>query len=146
MVLAHRGGYQETPENSLGSIENCTNQGVDIVEIDVQITSDDVLVVMHDQTIDRTTNGSGTVNSYTLEELKQFNLLMPNGAISEETIPTLKEALTYSKDKIHLFIDKGDEYIDKIYDDVSEINTLDQTLVGGSLTWFAFKLIIRRNC
>jgi glycerophosphoryl diester phosphodiesterase len=138
MVLAHRGGFIDTPENSISAIEHSTNIGVDIVEIDVQLTSDNVLVVMHDQTIDRTTNGSGSVSSYTLQELKQFKLLMPNGSVTDETIPTLKEALDYSKDKMHLFLDKGDGYLDKIYDDLVETSTLNQTIIGGTLTWFEF--------
>lgn len=138
MVLSHRGGFNTTPENSLSAIQNSTDIGVDIVEIDVQLTSDDILVVIHDETINRTTNGSGSVASYTLEELRQFKLLMPNGASSDEGIPTLKEALAYSKDKMHLFIDKGDDYLDKIYEDLVETNTLNQTIVGGTLSWFQF--------
>lgn len=138
MVLSHRGGFNTTPENSLSAIQNSTDIGVDIVEIDVQLTSDDILVVMHDETINRTTNGSGSVASYTLEELRQFKLLMPNGSMSDEGIPTLKEALAYSKDKMHLFIDKGDDYLAKIYEDLVETNTLNQTIIGGTLTWFEF--------
>lgn len=138
MVLAHRGGFITTPENSLSAMQNSMDIGVDIVEFDVQLTQDGILVVMHDLTINRTTNGTGLVSDHTLVELKEFKLVNPNGTLSDETIPTLKEALTYSKDKMHLFIDKGEDYLDIIYQDLIETNTVDQTIVGGTLTWFEF--------
>jgi glycerophosphoryl diester phosphodiesterase len=138
MVLAHRGGFVNTPENSISAIQNSIDIGVDFVEMDVQLTKDNKLVVMHDTSIDRTTNGTGSVSNYTLDELKQFKLVMPNGALSDENVPSLKEALTYSKDKMHLFIDKGHDYLDLIYQDILDTNTGNQTLVGGTLTWFQF--------
>lgn len=133
MVMAHRGGFVNTPENSMSAIENSTNLGVDIVEMDVRLSKDGHLVIMHDNTIDRTTNGSGLVSDYTLAELKQFKLLMPNGAVSDEFIPSLREVLAYSKGKMHLFIDKGHDYLDFIYEDMAATNTVEQTIMGG--TW-----------
>jgi glycerophosphoryl diester phosphodiesterase len=138
MVLAHRGGFLSTPENSISSIQNSINLGVDIVEFDVRITKDNKLVVMHDTSINRTTNGTGAVSDYTLEELKEFKLLLPNGTLSDENVPSLKEALLYSKDKMHMFLDKGHTYLDLIYQDLVDTETLNQTLVGGTLTWFQF--------
>ena len=138
MVLAHRGGFVNTPENSILSIQNSTDLGVDIVEFDVQLTKDNKLVVMHDTSINRTTTGTGFVSDYTLEELQQLKLLSPNGTLSNENVPSLKEALLYSKDKMHLFIDKGHTYLDLIYQDLLDTNTVNQTLVGGTLTWFQF--------
>lgn len=140
MVLSHRGGFINTPENSLSAIEHSTNIGVDIVEIDVQLTKDNVLVVMHDKTINRTTNGTGSVSDYTMDELRQFKLLMPNGAVSDEVIPSLQEVLVFSKDKMHLFIDKGDDYLVKIYEGLVETNTLNQTIIGGLLNWTEFNI------
>ncbi|WP_170062703.1 glycerophosphodiester phosphodiesterase family protein [Polaribacter filamentus] len=138
MVLAHRGGFVSTPENSISAIQNSTDIEVDIVEMDVQLTKDNKLVVMHDTSINRTTNGSGLVSDYTLAELQQFRLLNPNGSLSEENVPSLKEALTFSKDKMHLFLDKGHDYLDLIYQDLVATNTANQTLIGGTLTWFQF--------
>src|SRR5690606_30766812 len=61
MVVAHRACWKEAPENSVAAIQDCIEMGVDMVEIDVQATADGQLVLMHDDTVDRTTNGSGRV-------------------------------------------------------------------------------------
>lgn len=138
MVMAHRGGFTSTPENSISAIQNSIDSGVDIVELDVQLSKDGFLVIMHDNSINRTTNGSGLVSDYTLAELKQFKLLMPNGAISDEFIPSLKEALEYSKGKMHLFIDKGDDYLDIIFADMLETGTVEQTIMGGTMPFSTY--------
>ena len=59
MVIAHRGDWRNAPENSIQAIKSCIDMGVDMVEIDVRETKDGHLVLMHDETIDRTTNASG---------------------------------------------------------------------------------------
>lgn len=139
MVMAHRGGFVSTPENSISAIQNSIDMGVDFVEMDVQLSKDGFLVIMHDNSINRTTNGTGLVSDYTLAELKQFKLLMPNGAVSNEFIPSLKEVLTYSKGKMHLFIDKSDDYLDLVYADMLATNTIDQCIMGGTWTFFEYK-------
>ena len=74
LVAAHRGNWRNYPENSLEGITSCIGTGIDIVEVDVQITKDGKFVLMHDLTIDRTTNGKGKVSNYTLNELQNFKL------------------------------------------------------------------------
>ena len=59
MVVSHRGDWRNAPENSLQAIQNCIDMGVDMVEVDLKKTKDGHLIVMHDQTIDRTTTGKG---------------------------------------------------------------------------------------
>lgn len=139
MVLAHRAGFEVTPENSISALENSYKIGVDIAEIDVRLSKDGILMVIHDTTLDRTTNGIGLVEDYTVEELKEFRLLNPNGSLSNENIPTLEEALEYSKDKIHLFIDKADDYFDLVYEDMLQTGTVNQTLMGGVMTISEYK-------
>lgn len=135
-VIAHRGDWKEAPENSLQGIKNCIDLGVDMVELDVQMTKDSVLVLMHDITVNRTTNGYGLVKDLTYEQLKAFKLLGPDGnSVSDEHIPSLEEALAYSKGKIHLFIDKGEHYLKTIHELMTTTNTLDQSLIGGTLSW-----------
>lgn len=85
--VAHRGRVGDMPENSISSLFRLPFS-VDGVEIDTQATKDGHLILMHDATIDRTTNGTGHVNSYTLEEIKRFSLKDNGGPI-----PTLKEYL-----------------------------------------------------
>ncbi|MCK4605545.1 MAG: glycerophosphodiester phosphodiesterase, partial [Deltaproteobacteria bacterium] len=70
MIIGHRGAAALEPENTLLSIERAMDIGVDAVEIDVHLSKDKELVVIHDATVDRTTNGTGPVSSYTVQEIK----------------------------------------------------------------------------
>ena len=69
-VYAHRGASHYAPENTLPAFALAARQGADGIELDVHLTKDDQLVVIHDETVDRTTNGTGWVKDYTLQELK----------------------------------------------------------------------------
>ena len=75
IVVAHRGDWRNAPENSMQAIKNCIDMGVDMVEIDVRETKDGELVLMHDLTIDRTTNAKGFVKDWTLDSLKTLKLI-----------------------------------------------------------------------
>ena len=70
LVMAHRGGRGLWPENTLYAFERAVEMGVDVLEMDIHTTADGAMVVMHDDTVDRTTNGSGPILSFTLDELK----------------------------------------------------------------------------
>ncbi len=103
LVIAHQGGDGLWPGNTLFAFQNAVDLGVDVLEMDLHITSDGVLVLIHDETIDRTTNGSGEVEAMTLNELKQFDAgydwSNDGGATfpfrgQGITIPTLEEAFT----------------------------------------------------
>ena len=73
LVIAHRGGRGLWPENTLYAFERAAELGVDVLEMDIHSTSDGVLVTMHDDTVDRTTDGSGPIHDYTLTELKKLD-------------------------------------------------------------------------
>ena len=73
LVMAHRGGRALWPENTLYAFERAVELGVDVLEMDIHTTADGVPVVMHDDTVDRTTDGSGPVQSFTLDELKSLD-------------------------------------------------------------------------
>ena len=73
-LVSHRGFHSHAPENSIKAVSEAGQLGYEMVELDLQVTSDGELVLMHDNTIDRTTNGSGAVGSYTLAELQSFVL------------------------------------------------------------------------
>ena len=85
--IGHRGAAGHAPENTLAAIQKGIALGVDFVEIDVRRTADDVLVVLHDTTVNRTTNGRGRIDHLSLQEVKKFN------AGNGEHIPTLEEVL-----------------------------------------------------
>ena len=100
LVIAHRGGAALWPENTLYAFEHARDLGVDVLEMDVQVTSDGVLVVLHDAALDRTTNGSGPVNKLSLNELKKLDAAFrfsPDGGRSFPlrgrgiNVPTLQE-------------------------------------------------------
>jgi glycerophosphoryl diester phosphodiesterase len=73
LVMAHRGGRRLWPENTLYAYQKAAELGVDVIEMDLHSSQDGVLVMMHDDTVDRTTNGSGAIQDLTLAELKQLD-------------------------------------------------------------------------
>jgi len=73
LVMAHRGGRGLWPENTLYAFERAVELGVDVLEMDIHSTQDGAFVVMHDSTVDRTTNGSGPIQDFTLVELKDLD-------------------------------------------------------------------------
>ena len=85
LKIGHRGAKGYEPENTLVSFQKALNMQVDGIELDVHLSADGELVVIHDETIDRTTNGHGFVNQLSLRELKQVRI------INEQEIPTLQE-------------------------------------------------------
>ncbi|MBU2513125.1 glycerophosphodiester phosphodiesterase [bacterium] len=72
-VIAHRGGRGIAPENTLHAFETSDKLGVDVLEMDIHLTKDDQLAVIHDATLDRTTNGNGEVKDYSLRELQKYD-------------------------------------------------------------------------
>jgi glycerophosphoryl diester phosphodiesterase len=108
--------------------------GVDMVEIDIHETKDGKLVLMHDGSIDRTTNGKGLVRDWTLDSLKTLRLLDQKGSVTTHKIPTLEEALLVAKGKILLNLDKSYNIFDKCYEIMKRTNTLNQVIIKGAKT------------
>jgi len=90
-IWAHRGSSGFAPENTIPAFEIAKMLNVDGIELDVQMTKDGELVVIHDEKIDRTSDGSGWVKDYTLEELRQYNFAKNKPIYGFVTIPTLRE-------------------------------------------------------
>lgn len=91
MVWAHRGASGYAPENTLAAFNLAVSQGADGIELDVQMTRDGHLVVIHDESIDRVSEGSGFVRDFTLSELRQFNYNRTHPEYAHVQIPTLEE-------------------------------------------------------
>src|SRR5690554_1501323 len=104
LIAAHRATNDHYPENSREAVAESIRIGIDIIEVDIRRSKDGELVIMHDRTIDRTTNGSGKVDEYTLSELKGYNLTF-NDTITQFKVPTFEELLQLTKGKILLDID-----------------------------------------
>lgn len=129
LVVAHRGDWRNAPENSIRAIENSIKIGADIVEIDVRISKDNQLVLMHDELIDRTTNGKGNVKDLKLDSLKSLNLKNGIGSWTPYKIPTLNEALLAAKDSIIVNIDLKDyTLIDKVIEETSKNKMLNEVI------------------
>ncbi len=98
MVVGHRGMAALYPENTMISFEAALDAGVDLIEFDVHMTLDGVLVVCHDCTVDRTTDGEGEIKSMTLAELKRLDAgVKKHPRFAGQRIPTLEETLTLMK-------------------------------------------------
>lgn len=114
-VVAHRGNTVESfkqgiPDNSIPNILHAIEAGVDMVELDVRTTKDGQLVLMHNTTVNETTNGSGEVTSLTLEQIKSFDMVRSGKVYRDENnstakVPTLLEALMATKDKVYVNLD-----------------------------------------
>lgn len=99
-ITAHRGGSSLAPENTLAAFNKAAELGCEWIEIDVQLSLDKVPVVIHDQSVERCTNGSGVVSTMTLESLKSLDAGLWFGKeFQDERIPTLEETLTLAKNK-----------------------------------------------
>lgn len=90
-VWAHRGASGYAPENTLDAFQKAIDMGADGIELDVQLTKDGKVVVVHDEAIDRVSDGSGLVQDYSYEELKKFNFNKIHPECDREQIPTLEE-------------------------------------------------------
>lgn len=138
MVVAHRGNWREAPENSIWAIRKAIEAGADMAEIDIALTKDSVLILMHDQTIDRTTTGKGAPSDYTLAEIRQFYLRDGAGSATQMRVPTLEEILKESKGKIFLNLDKGFNYIGMVFPLLEKYNMLDEVLFKGNTDYETF--------
>lgn len=137
MVVAHRACFADgAPENSLAGIERCVALGADMIEIDVALSSDGIPVLMHDQTLDRMTEVVGPVSDYAVSELVTLRLRAREGGASEplteENIPTLREALERANGRILVNLDvKGDAYA-PAFEIVRELDMGDQIIMKMS--------------
>lgn len=123
-VWAHRGASGYAPENTLESFKLAAEMKADGVELDVQLTKDNELVVIHDEKIDRTSNKRGFVRDYTLEELKSFNFNNNNEKYPYAEIPTLKEVYELLKPynmKINVELKTGIFFYDGIEEKVLKL-------------------------
>jgi glycerophosphoryl diester phosphodiesterase len=99
MLGGHRGNPAEHPENTLASFQSAIDAGCDMVECDVHLTADGELAVIHDHMLERTTNGTGLVGTYTLAELRELD------AGKGQKIPLLEEVIELVRDRVGLVIE-----------------------------------------
>jgi glycerophosphoryl diester phosphodiesterase len=108
LIIAHRGDSAHRPENTLASFASALEVGADIVELDVQLTKDGAVAVIHDPTVDRTTSGSGRVAELTLQQLRALSAGYPSrfgSTYAGERVPTLPEVLAFLKGRARALIE-----------------------------------------
>ena len=109
IISGHRGTIENgLPENSIAAFEAVLKQTAAIFEIDPRYTKDSVAVLLHDATLDRTTNGTGKVSDHTWAELKKLKLRDHTGRVTQYRINTLQEVIEWAKGKTILNLDKKD--------------------------------------
>lgn len=114
LLIAHRGAPVYAPENILASFLLALDSGVDILETDLWFSKDDIIVCHHDRTVDRVTNGSGTISEMTLEEIKMLRVKRSycgrfnEAKYPDEQIPTLRELLALAPANVGLALDLRD--------------------------------------
>lgn len=141
LVMAHRGCLinKSITENSIAAVNACVSAGIDVFEADTHITKDGHVVICHDATIDRTTNGTGTIANMTLAKIKQYRLKDRNGNITNETVPTLEELLMAGRGKILFNLDYSPRTASTadVYNVVSACDMVDRVFfyTGGKATY-----------
>lgn len=97
LIFAHRGSAGTHPENTMDAFFEAERVGADGIELDVQLTKDGEIVVIHDETVDRTTNGKGFVKDYTLKEIQklQANFKFKSKIFKKNRVPSLREVFQW---------------------------------------------------
>jgi glycerophosphoryl diester phosphodiesterase len=124
LVAAHRGGpLPGFPENCIETFENALSYAPCLIECDVRRTADSVLILMHDEELDRTTTGSGRVDEHTLAEIQALRLLDNDGKRTGYVVPTLAEALAWARERAILELDiKRPVSFEEVIDAVREVD------------------------
>lgn len=125
-IIGHRGAPALEPENTLLSLQKAIDMGCDMIEIDARTTKDGEVVLMHDPTLNRTTDGIGPVFEKTLKELKKLD------AGRGEKIPTLKEVWDLSKNRTELNIEiREKKVLDKVISFIKKEQIKNQVLISS---------------
>lgn len=139
IVVAHRADWRHEPENSIPAIEAAIKMGVDMVEIDLKKSKDGVLLLMHDETLDRTTTGHGKPADYTWAELQKLTLKNEHGGPTRLRIPTFEQCMLAAKGKVMVNVDKGYDYYQEAYDVLEKTGTVDHAVIKSYETYATVK-------
>jgi glycerophosphoryl diester phosphodiesterase len=139
--VAHRGASAQYPENTLLAFRQAIAQGVDALEIDIHRTADDELVVIHDSTLERTTNGQGNIRDHSLNEIRQLD------AGQGEKVPLLRELIQIAQEaQVRLCMEiKGATEVEELAITEAIIRTLDANnfLSQAIVTSFSSKALLQ---
>lgn len=129
-LSAHRGGAETGyPENCMATFKKTLKHVPAIMEVDPRFTRDSVIVLHHDENLDRTTTGTGKVSDYTFRELKKLRLKDPQGNVTRYKIPRLEKALKWAKRNTLLLLDRKDVPIETRLLTAEKVNALNNTIL-----------------
>jgi glycerophosphoryl diester phosphodiesterase len=132
MVIAHRGAHEGIPSNTLLSLKKAIELGVDYVECDIRTTADNKLVIMHDGTVNGTTNGKGTIREMTFKEIRKLDAGIKTGPQFAGTkVPTLDEMLKMARGKIGIYADTKDASPEALLGALKKHDMLSHTVIYG---------------
>ncbi|VTR91272.1 glycerophosphoryl diester phosphodiesterase : Glycerophosphoryl diester phosphodiesterase OS=Singulisphaera acidiphila (strain ATCC BAA-1392 / DSM 18658 / VKM B-2454 / MOB10) GN=Sinac_4751 PE=4 SV=1: GDPD: GDPD [Gemmata massiliana] len=138
MVACHRGANRYAPENTLAAIKTAVALGADFVEIDIRTTKDGKFVLMHDSTVNRTTNGTGKVSDLTLEEVQKLDAGSWFGKPFAGTrVPTLAEGLAALGNKTGVYLDAKDITPEALLAAIKEHDLFERHVVYQSVAYCA---------
>ena len=130
IVIAHRGDHTDAPENTVKAFDDAIKSGVDFAEVDLRTTKDGVLVVMHDETVDRMTDGKGKVSNLTLKELQRLKVQDKNHPEwGLHSVPTFHEVLGHCKGKMNIYLDFKDADVQKTYESIKAFGMENSVVV-----------------
>jgi glycerophosphoryl diester phosphodiesterase len=130
IVIAHRGDHVEAPENTIAAYKNAIKHEADFVEIDLRTTKDSVLVIMHDGTVDRMTDGKGKVSDLTYAEIKKLKITDKRNLSSKTySVPTFEEVLKTCRNKINIYLDFKNAGVQKSFDMIKKYGMENQVIV-----------------
>jgi glycerophosphoryl diester phosphodiesterase len=140
IIFGHRGASRYAPENTLSAFQTAFDQGAPAIELDVMLSADEELIVIHDATVDRTTNGSGKVNELSIDSLKKLDAGSKfSDKYVNERIPTLGEVLDLTGKKFLVNIElknyhaPGDNLVEKVVNLVIARNMEDSVIFSSFL-------------
>ena len=147
-IVAHRGSSSTAPENTIAAFSEAIQVKTDMVEADIQLTSDDKIVSFHDKSLGRTSNGKGLISDYTYDEIKDFDAgSWFNPKFAREKIPLLSDVIALIKEKLYLNIEikilpenQRKHQINKILEIILE-SKMDENTLFSSFDYNALKEI-----
>jgi glycerophosphoryl diester phosphodiesterase len=137
LIIAHRGYSSRYPENTILAFEKAVAAGADMIELDVHLSRDGRLVVIHDERIDRTADGTGAVTDLSLAELKRYNYNNRMAELGFVEIPTLDEVIAWAGDRVMLNIEikncpvRNEGIEQKLADLLQETHFRDRVIVSS---------------
>ncbi|MBO1003694.1 glycerophosphodiester phosphodiesterase [Pseudogracilibacillus auburnensis] len=152
-IFGHRGSSGTHPENTMAAFIEAEKVGADGIELDVHYTKDNQLAVIHDDTVDRTTNGIGLVRNHTLRELQQLDVgSWFSGEFSNERVPSLQEVFSWLQDVPHIQLNIELKYValdyvqfeEQIVQAIEKYNVMEQVIIS-SFNHYALKKVNELN-